>query len=806
MKQKFYLNDNWRFSAGFEDRMTDRKFDDSGFETVRIPHTVKETPFNYFDESEYQMVSVYRKHIDIPASWKGSTLKLTIGGAAHQADVFVNGKPAGEHRCGYTAFSMDISDLVDYGAENVIAVRLDSRESLDQPPFGHVIDYMTYGGIYRNVKLEVIDGAYLEDLFIYPVKTEKSYTLHTSARICGSTQEELNVKQFLKKHDSEDDHRLIYGSSVKGSELEFTADPGEVSEWSIDDPALYDIVTVLYEKSSDEVISAERIVTGFRTVSWKEDGFYLNGKKVLIRGLNRHQSYPYAGYAMPDSLQAEDALILKKELGVNAVRTSHYPQSHAFISKCDELGLPVFTEIPGWQHIGGEDWKKQAVENVRDMVTEYRNHPSIILWGVRINESADDHDLYEKTNACARKLDPTRPTGGVRYLKKSELLEDVYTFNDFSYTGGKKNGCENKKDVTSDVKKPYLISENNGHIYPTKSYDDEPHRREHSLRHAKVLDSVAGSGDICGSFSWCMFDYNTHRDFGSGDRICYHGVTDMFRNPKLAAYVYAAQGDEPVLEISSTMDIGEHPESRIGEVWIYTNADSVRMYKNDVLLKEYLPSDSPYKNLPHGPILVDDYVGDAVKEGEDFSPSQTEDVKYLLNMYSMYGMDGLPPKAKLIAAKCLTVHRMTMEQAVGLYSKYIGNWGHESVSYRFDAIKGGKIVKSIVKGPMVSASLEIRCSSDTLTEKETYDAVSVRIRAVDQNGNLLPYYNEPLRLECSGEAKIIGPSVISLKGGMGGTYIRSEGKAGYAELSISGEGIGTVRKIFKIVLERKPQM
>lgn len=119
---------------------------------------------------------------------------------------------------------------------------------------------------------------------------------------------------------------------------------------------------------------------------------------------------------MPAGPQIQDAKILKKELKVNAVRTSHYPQSQHFIDACDELGLLVFTEIPGWQYIGDEEWKKIACQNTAEMVTQYRNHPSVILWGVRINESADDHDLYTKTNEIAHRLDDSRATGGVRCI------------------------------------------------------------------------------------------------------------------------------------------------------------------------------------------------------------------------------------------------------------------------------------------------------------------------------------------------------------------------------------------------------
>ena len=275
------------------------------------------------------------------------------------------------------------------------------------------------------------------------------------------------------------------------------------------------------------------------------------------------------GYAAPARAQRLDADILKYELGCNAVRTSHYPQSHAFIDRCDELGLLVFTEIPGWQHIGGEEWKEQAVRNTEEMIRQYRNHPSIFMWGVRINESQDDDGLYQRTVETARGLDPTRPTGGVRYLKKSHLLEDVYTYNDFSHTGDNP-GCDAKAAVTPDMEKAYFITEYNGHMFPTKAFDDEEHRKEHAMRHVRVLDSAASHADIGGTFGWCMFDYNTHKDFGSGDKICYHGVLDMFRNPKLAASVYAScHAALDCLTVSSTMSIGDHPAGQIGEVAVF---------------------------------------------------------------------------------------------------------------------------------------------------------------------------------------------------------------------------------------------
>ncbi|MDD7638027.1 MAG: glycoside hydrolase family 2 TIM barrel-domain containing protein, partial [Clostridiales bacterium] len=615
MTERRYLNDNWKFSGHFTEEMLAWEYPEQEMEEVRLPHTVKETPLHYFDEHCYQMVSGYRRTVDVPKEWKGKRLLLTIDGAAHESEVYWNGKKIGEHHCGYTAYTIDVTDEAIYGDKNVLVIKVDSREDLNIPPFGFVIDYMTYGGIYREVWIDVKEENYLKDVFVRSEGVLENEVEIISEVNLSKAAEDVIIRQSIREKGTSD-YKLLGESRGSGMRVELRFPIEKAKLWDVENPNCYEVKTELV--LGGETLDEQVVVTGFRSAVFKEDGFYLNGKKLKLRGLNRHQSYPYVGYAMPKSMQRMDADILKYELGVNAVRTSHYPQSHYFLERCDEIGLLVFTEIPGWQHIGDEAWKNQAVENVEDMVRQYRNHTSIILWGVRINESQDDDDFYRRTNETAHLLDVSRLTGGVRAHKKSSLLEDVYTYNDFVHDG-KARGCEKKAAVTSDKKKPYLISEYNGHMYPAKAYDWEEHRVEHALRHVRVLDAVAGESDIAGSFGWCMFDYNTHKDFGSGDRICYHGVMDMFRNPKLAAYVYACQQEkEPVLAISSTMDIGEHPGCNRGETYIFTNADSVRMYKNDRFIKEYKSADSPYQNLLHGPIIIDDFIGNAIAENEKF--------------------------------------------------------------------------------------------------------------------------------------------------------------------------------------------
>ena len=805
MNKHIDLNNGWEFTETFSEEFL--QGGGEGVTSVRLPHTFVETPYDYFDESSYQAVCGYRRTLTVPVEWTGKRILLTVDGAAHYAEVYLDGQMLAAHRSGYTAFRVNLSHAAP--GDHLLVIKVDSRETLDQPPFGFVIDYMTYGGLYREVCLDVKEPSYIVDVFAKPrilsplpdasgaalrgVVESEVYCAELSAESCAVRQTLLYNGVAVAKNTTP-----AGGFNLLASSLPVKLEAPAVRLWSVDSPTLYTLVTELL--SGDEVLDTHTVRIGFREIRFEADGFYLNGKKLKLRGLDRHQSYPYVGYAMPASMQRLDADILKNELGLNAVRTSHYPQSHHFIDRCDELGLLVFTEIPGWQHIGGGAWKSVAIDNVREMVEQYRNHPSIILWGVRINESKDDDELYRRTNELAHELDPTRPTGGVRCIKKSHLLEDVYTYNDFVHDGTNA-GCESKKAVTSDMSRAYLVTEYDGHMFPTKMFDSEQHLLEHTLRHAAVRDAIEGESDISGGFGWCMFDYNTHQDFGSGDRICYHGVMDMYRNPKPAAAVYAVEQDEvPVLEISSSMDIGEHPASNMGKIYILTNADSVRMYRNDVLLHEYTHADSPYKNLRRGPILITDFIGSRLEQEEKMPARQAQLVKEILNYSAVYGFNKLPPKIMAKAGIAMTKYHMTYQDAYDLYGKYIGNWGAHVPTFRFEAVKDGKVVKTVERSPVRRIALEARADHTELREGATYDVAAVRITALDQNGNRLPFFNGSVVAAAEGPISIVGTRLVQLRGGCGGTYVKTTGQAGLAQLTLAGDQGEPVRIVFNVTI------
>lgn len=783
--KRYPLNDGWYFTEQFTRQLTTLEKPEPELVPVRLPHTVKLLPFNDFSEQAYQMVSGYLRFLVPPESWRGQRVRVVFEGAAHQARVYLNGQLLAQHACGYTAFTVDLTDHLHWQGTNNLTVELDSRENLDVPPFGNVIDYLTYGGLYREVFLEVGGPALIEDLCVRAdmdgsvqclpdCRNAEGLTLRLA--VCNESGEELVCQE----------------TGAEESEILLQLEHPEL--WDCEHPALYRLKAAL--KQGEKTVDERTVRFGFRRVEFRPDGFYLNEKRVQLRGLDRHQSWPYMGYAAPARAQRLDADILKYELGCNAVRTSHYPQSHHFINRCDEIGLLVFTEIPGWQHIGGESWKAQALENTREMVLQWRNHPSIFLWGVRINESVDDDELYRKTNEIAHQLDPTRPTGGVRNFPHSHLLEDVYTYNDFSHHGPNR-GCAPRKVITREGGKGYLISEYNGHMFPTKAYDCEEKRLEHALRHARVVSDAASQPGIGGSFGWCMFDYNTHRDFGSGDRICYHGVMDMFRNPKLAAAVYASQQEmTPVLEISSSMDIGEHPAGALGTVAVFTNADQIRLYRNDLLVGSFSPS-ADYAGLAHPPVLIEDSVSGLLERQEGMSPRTASMVREVLLATAMYG-SALPLSVLLKAAYLMGLKGFTREQGVDLYNRYVASWGGQVARWRFEAVKNGQVVASTVRCPGDTLALEVCADTDTLTDGPSWDMATVRIRAVDEYGAVRTWCSRSLSLRAEGAVELIGPASVPLSGGMAGCYLRTRGEAGTGRLTIEMEGAAPVTLSFQV--------
>lgn len=603
MRSVIPFNDDWLYYP----EQVDDSIPDSDFEPITLPHTNKIFPHHSFDDAEYKFISTYRKIFTLPEPLNGRRLFLDFDGAMIATTVTINEHTFEEHKGGYTPFSFDITDYVNEEGENTITVHLDSRERKDIPPYGYVIDYMLFGGIYRDVTLRYVHPIYIKNVFVktFDVLTDNpraEVDVHIENTTNQSTEIDLivlinegkiasdgSIKIVEQIHDT----HTIGANSVDVKSFHFD-NLADIELWSLDNPVRYGLGTELH-LDSHCIDDNGAFPFGFRTAKFRDDGFYLNGELLPLIGLNRHQMFPYIGQAAPKRLQERDAEIVKYELGCNLVRTSHYPQSKYFLDKCDEIGLLVFEEIPGWQHIGDEDWQAISIRDVRTMIERDWNHPSIIIWGVRINESLDNTEFYTETNRLAHELDPTRQTGGVRFWQHSEFLEDVYTFNDFS------NGVEEP------VQTPHLITEFNGHMFPTKTWDGEERYIEHALRHAKIQSRQISMGGVSGAIGWCAFDYNTHMEFGSGDRICYHGVMDMFRNHKWAGYFYKSQQSPDqaiVLQAATGWTMGDRSEGGNNPITVFSNCDEIEVYLGKALHGKFQPDTENYPNLPHAPFTV----------------------------------------------------------------------------------------------------------------------------------------------------------------------------------------------------------
>jgi beta-galactosidase len=724
------INRNWRYSAKATEAARTREFDDSHLTRVTVPHTNLRVPWHSFDEKSYEFVSIYRRHFRLPAAARGRRVFIDFEGVMTASTVWLNGSRLGEYKGGFTPFTFELTSHVDFDHENVIAVEVDSRERADIPPFGDEVDYLTFGGIYREVSLRIVSPTFIENVFAQP-------------KDVLSDRPKVDVQCFVEFAEGQAEHgpglmleaALFDGDRLlkkKATAVPAGGDPaagttiglddlGKIEQWDLHAPKLYRVEVRLLR--GGEVIDHDERRIGFREAKFTAQGFSLNGTIIKLRGLDRHQTFPWVGQAMPGRVQRRDAIILRKNLHCNIVRTSHYPQSRHFLDACDEIGLLVLEEIPGWQHIGDQAWQDISVDNVRRMIRRDWNHPSIVLWGVRINESRDNHDFYTRTNALAHKLDPSRQTGGIRYFQESEFLEDVFTMNDFGWP----------------LKAPnhplYLNTEFVGHTYPTKTIDNIERLREHTVRHARVHDQLASNAQYAGGIGWCAFDYNTHDNFGSGDRICYHGVMDIFREPKPAAGFYRSQC-EPEEEIVLVPAFHwAHGDESIGftNALVSSNCEHLKFYVDGKLLAEADPDRKQFPHLKYAPFTAE--LGDKIDQWGDLK---------------IEGYIG----GKLVITR---------------------NFSGKGIDQKFTLLP-----------------------DDVALIADGADTTRVVLRVTDEFDAVRPFAADAIRFELSGPAELIGDNPFTLVGGTGAIWIRATETTGTARLTAHHPYLGTQSVEFAI--------
>ena len=606
------LDTGWLYSSTDNSGYSAKEVNETSFENVCVPHANAIAKHMYQTEMVFRFICWYRRHFTPPASYNGKRFFVEFEAVSVIANVYVNGTKVGEHRGGYTPFTIDITDKVTPGQDNVIAVQVDPRQQLSVPPEGGNLDFMIYGGIVRHVNLIVTDPLHIDRVFASTQNPSQSApaspVVFIKVDVTNNGSAAQNGDIITTILDS-DDNAVATATSSTGEipanatrtvEQE-TSPVANAKLWDLDHPNLYHCVTRLSVGGTvvDEYVTR----FGIRSLTMnKSDGkVYLNGKAIKLFGLNRHETYPYIGRAASRRLQRKDADILKYELGCNIVRTSHYPQAPDFLDRCDETGLLVLEEVPGWMYIGNDAWKALEMQVLKDMILRDRNHPALFTWGVRINESPDDNAFYRSMNDTAHHYDPTRLTSGIRRSNSdpaTSFLEDIWTQNFLNPSSSPPN-------------MPVITTEYCGHNLNPQAHSWDTDEilinqiTDATYGHAKGHEASFSTANWGGLLGWCAFDYAsshgnaTVNETGRGlnGYLSHHGVSSVFRLPKLAGWFYQSQRNPetcgPMVHICNYWT-ATSPTT----ILVVSNCDEVELFKDGTSLGKK-STGNLYTHLPH---------------------------------------------------------------------------------------------------------------------------------------------------------------------------------------------------------------
>jgi beta-galactosidase len=587
------FSQGWLFHSGDTAwwQPTGEKFDAvlDRWREVNLPHCFNAedtfTPARGF----YRGVCWYRKTFTLPEEAVGRKVFLEFGAGFSLADVWVNERPAGQFMGGYTGFSVDASDFVHPG-ENLVAVKVDNSHDPDILPGidAKDMDYCLYGGLYREAALVIKDKLHIQQHgltvttpFLSPERTSmkvevavaNDYALEMACA-CRAVLHNITGKAVAEVTG----RAILPGRSFGTVNLGGFEVPNPAL-WSVDEPNLYTLEVQLWKDgapASPEAVDADATTVGFRWFEFTADrGFFLNGRQVKLRGLNRHQDYPGLGNALPRRLQVRDAEILK-EMGANFVRLSHYPQHPAFLDACDRLGIVVYAEIASWQYIGGEMFARNAEQMLREMIARDKNHPSIVLWGL-LNEGRSK-TLFERLHRVAKECDPTRPTVYAENHpaegkeRGSVFVPDVLGLN---------YRLEELDAIRADLPGLKLVSSE------TTNYE---HRRRGDVaqdigqvkRFKAETDIVEERGYMAGMALWSMHDYGT--DYELSWPIQNSGVFDDYRLPKGGYWFLRARWSaEPAVRIIGHWNWAGREGQTIA-VLVCSNGDSLELLLNGTSL------------------------------------------------------------------------------------------------------------------------------------------------------------------------------------------------------------------------------
>lgn len=629
------MNVGWRFLKGPEapQGVYEPGFDDSAWERVNLPHGLEVLPEEASGCCHYSGPAWYRKTFDVPGELAGRRVTLYFEGIMGKSEIWVNGHRAAEHFGGYLPVVVDAGPWLKPGCANVVVVKADNSNDPSYPPGTdqESLDFAYFGGIYRDAYLLATDRIYITDPQQADSVAGGGVFFRTEA-FDPATRKAAAAAKVQVANDTDRARRVIVEAELKDAagrvaahaEAPAELPPGGRGEvdlpfavsgtrpWSPDDPCLYRL-DVRVTAPGEGVLDDMSLNVGLRTIELTARGLVLNGAPFpdkLIGG-NRHQDFATLGNAVPNNLQQQDAVTLRRA-GMRVIRSAHYPQDPAFMDACDRLGLFVIVATPGWQFWGRGPFAERVYSDIRRMVRRDRNRPSVLLWEPILNETHYPADFAQKARDAVHEEYPYAGcyTGCDSSAAGATPYEVLYAHP----PTGEKLWAD--RELRADT--PYFTREFGDNVDDWASHNS-PSRASRAWGEGPMLVQAMqylktpypyttyetlNAAPAChfGGCLWHPFDHQR----GYHPDPFYGGILDAFRQPKTAYYAFMSQ--RPV---SGAHALGTGPMVYVAnectpfspqDVTVFSNCEAVRLRVNGgEAVEKQVPSDP--KGLAHAPVV-----------------------------------------------------------------------------------------------------------------------------------------------------------------------------------------------------------
>ena len=612
-RQIWSFNPEWRFHLGDVPNAEKADFNDSEWEVVSTPHSVKLMPAEASGCRNYQGIAWYRKSFVLPKNTGNQNVELHFEAIMGKQRIYIDGRLVKEHEGGYLPITVNLTQLgIRPGEKHIIAVMTDNSNDKTFPPGKpqYTLDFAYHGGIYRDVWLIAKNKVAITDaieenkvagggIFVHYGTISQQLAevfVNTEVRNTDQKTRTITVENSIGAVRKTSKVTLAAGACKTVVQKLIIKHP---SLWSPETPYLYRLATRILEGKTALDGGITRI--GIRSFEFRgAEGFFLNGEKYhQFIGANRHQDFAYVGNAVPNSQQWRDAKRLR-DAGFTIIRTAHYPQDPSFMDACDKLGLFIIVATPGWQYWNKDpQWGEKVHQNTRDIIRRDRNHPCVLMWEPILNETRYPEDFALKALQITHEEYPYpyRPvaaadlhSAGVR-----DHYDVVYGWPGDDFKADKPTQCIFTREFGEYVDDWYAHNNLNR---ASRSWGERPQLvQAQSL--AKTTDELHHTtGQFIGGCQWHPFDHQR----GYHPDPYWGGIYDAFRQKKTAFWMFASQENhEPMVHIAHEMT-----QFSDADVIVYSNCDSVRLSIYDGEKSWTLPVKHEEGRMPSQPVIFKD--------------------------------------------------------------------------------------------------------------------------------------------------------------------------------------------------------